>query len=181
MVSRCCFMAQLQQTSCTRVLLRSRIVQLLNITRTHIQSVCVHFHCKQRFTHQRGEDSSLSLPGFVDSASANVCLVFLRLPTPPLLLHLVTLPQRVPIRSLHRRFGARHTHHILVPNREFLRIRGTPLHCEGTAQSDQSGSRALLLIETAFHTISCSHNSLLCTSTSCLHFQPDKESCSACL
>ena len=73
------------------------------------------------------------------------------------------------------------THHILVLNREFLRIRGTPLHCEGTAQSDQSGSQALLLIKTAFHTISCSRNSLHCTSTSCLHFQPDEESCAACL
>ena len=118
MVLRCCFtcMAQLQQTFffCTRVLVRSRIVQLLNITRTHIQSVCVHLHCKQRFTHLSGEGRFItckSLPGFVDSASANVCLVFLRLSTPPSLLHLVTLPQRVPIRSLHRRFGARHTSH----------------------------------------------------------------------
>ena len=76
------------------------------------------------------------------------------------------------------------THQILVPKREFLRIRGTLVHCAGTAQtaqSDQSGSRALHLIETAFHTISCSRNSLHCTSTSCLHFQPDEGSCTACL
>ena len=80
----------------------------------HIQSVCVHHHCKQHFTHPSGEGRFItckSLPGFVDSASANVCLVFLRLSTPPSLLHLVTLSQRVPIRSLHRRFGARHTSH----------------------------------------------------------------------
>ena len=67
MVSRCCFtcMAQLQQTSCTRVLVRSRVVQLLNITRTHTD--CVHLHCKQRFIHPSGEGRFItrSVPSWV--------------------------------------------------------------------------------------------------------------------
>ena len=87
-----------------------KLLEIAGLTHTD----CVHLHCRQRFTHPSGEGRFIthkSLPGFVVSASANVCLVFLRLPTSPLLLHLVTLSQRVPIRSFHRRFGARHTTH----------------------------------------------------------------------
>ena len=87
-----------------------KLLDIAGLTHTD----CVHLHCRQRFTHPSGEGRFIthkSLPGFVVSASANVCLVFLRLPTPPSLLHLVTLSQRVPIRSFHRRFGARHTSH----------------------------------------------------------------------
>ena len=45
----------------------ARVVQLLNIARTHIQSVCVHLHCKQCFTHPSGEGRFItrSVPSWV--------------------------------------------------------------------------------------------------------------------
>ena len=171
----------------------------MNITRTHIQSVCVHHHCKQRFTHPSGEGRFIthkSLPGFVDSASANVCLVFLRLSTPPSLLHLVTpsttRPNPFPPSKVRCTTHITYSFRIvssfgfvallstvqalrsltnLVPELCFLNGICVPL----------PSVKLFLSSRRAFHTISCSRNSLHCTSTSCLHFQPDEESCTACL
>ena len=102
----------------------------------------------------------------MDTASANICLMFLRLSAPSSLLHLVTLHnasqsvlsiegsvhpsvlgclqgRNAPATAKHELTRATDfmvvidTPQILVPKREFLRIRGAPCHCAGPARSDQ--------------------------------------------
>ena len=144
MVLRCCFtcMVQLQQTSCTRVLVRSNSWKL---RASRILTVFISTADNASLTLLVKEDSSRTNPFLglwfqLLSTFAWCSCACQRLLRFCAWSRFHNASQSVP--SIE---GSVHdTHHILVPNREFLRIRGTPLHCAGTAQSDQSGSRALL-------------------------------------